>query len=114
MLCRVTPCQPNPPKALKQIEILERDLKPHPERPDALHFHLRMVNRAALAQPYPLVELRLLDSQQRPAGVRRFDPADYLEQRQGDGLLDPNTPTDINLELLSPHQDVSGFELEFF
>jgi len=113
MLCRVTPCRPQPPKALDDIEILERGLEPHPERTDALHFHLRMVNRAALAQPYPLVELRLLDSLQQSVGIRRFSPADYLTQL-GDGLMNPGTPVDVDLELLSAHEDVSGFELDFF
>ena len=113
LLCRIAPCQPRPPKALEQIEILERGLKPHPERPEALRFHLRMVNRAALAQPYPLLELRLLDGLQRPAGVRRFTPADYLVE-QGDGLLDPGTPTDVGLELISPGEHVNGFQLDFF
>jgi predicted Zn finger-like uncharacterized protein len=112
LLCRFAPCRPRPPKALEHIEVLERGLEPHPDRPDALRFHLRMVNRAPLAQPYPLVELRLLDGLQRLAGVRRFTPAQYLTA-DGDGLLAPDTPTDVDLELISPGERVSGFQLDF-
>jgi predicted Zn finger-like uncharacterized protein len=112
LLCRITPCRPRPPKALEHIEVMQRGLEPHPDRPGVLRFHLRMVNRAPLAQPYPLVELRLLDGLQRLAGVRRFTPAQYLTA-DGDGLLAPDTPTDVDLELISPGEHVGGFQLDF-
>ncbi len=113
LLCRIAPCRPRPPRALEYIEVLERSLEPHPDRTDTLRFHLRMVNRASLAQPYPLLELHLLDEQQRLAGVRRFTPAQYLAE-DGDGILAPDTPTNVDLELISPDEHVSGFQLDFF
>jgi predicted Zn finger-like uncharacterized protein len=113
MLCRVAPCQARPPRAPERIEVLERGLEPHPEQPDALRFHLRMVNRAPLAQPFPEVELRLLDARQQPLGVRRFTPEQYLGGSGGD-LLDPDTPAEVELDLVSPGNHVSGFRLDFY
>ncbi len=113
LLCSIAPCRPLPPRSPEHIQVLERQLAPHPDQPDVLRFHLLMVNRAPLAQPYPLVELRLLDERQRLAGVRRFTPAQYLAADK-DIFLAPDTPTEAALELISPDEHISGFQLDFF
>jgi len=112
MLCRVAPCQARPPRAPEQIEVLERELLPHPEQSDALRFHLRMVSRAPLAQPYPEMELELLDAWQQSLGKRRFTPEQYLG-RGVDALLDPDVPAEVELDLVSPGDHASGFRLDF-
>lgn len=113
LLCRIAPCHPRPPRAPERIEVLERELEPLPGQPGALLFHLRMVNRAPHPQPYPLLELRLLDARQRLAGVRRFTPAQYLTAA-GDGILESGAGADVHLELIPPGEDISGFEFDFF
>ena len=111
-LCRLAPCKVQPPKAPELIQVLERSLVPHPERPGALRFSLRMTNRNERPQPFPVLELRLIDRREHLAGVRRFAPEQYLA-RNNSGIMEPNTPMDISLELSDPGEHVVGFQIDF-
>lgn len=111
-LCRFTPCQLQPPKALEQILVPERTLEPHPERSDAMRFNLRMINQSDRSQPYPILELSLLDRLGRLAGIRRFAPDQYLPPDAANLML-PDMPTEISLDLAAPEGHVIGFQIDF-
>lgn len=113
-LCRWVPCQIQPKRAPDRIQVLERSLVALPERPGVLRFQLRLVNRATEAQPYPRLELHLFDHLERPLAARRFFPADYLPSGQDPaGLLAPNQPLELTLDLQDPGPDVIGFRIDF-
>jgi predicted Zn finger-like uncharacterized protein len=113
-LCRHLPCDVQPPREPGKLVVLERNLTPHPQQPNALLFRVRLENRAAFAQPYPIVELRLLDSRQALAAARRFGPELYRGDSAGYwDLLPPHQPTEISLTLRDPGSHVTGFLLDF-
>jgi len=79
-----------------------------------LHFRLRMVNRAPQAQPFPLLELRLLDAQAQVTGLRRFTPRQYRPADAAEAtLMPPGEPQQAHLDLLDPQTRVSGFQIDF-
>jgi predicted Zn finger-like uncharacterized protein len=113
-LCRHLPCDVQPPRATEQLTVLERTLTPHPDIPGALLFKLRLANGANHAQPYPLIELRLLDSGQGLLAARRFAPDHYRKTATNAwDLMPPGKPTDIELTLRDPGGHVTGFLLDF-
>lgn len=111
-MCLLAPCKAQPPKAPQLIQVLERALAPHPKHPGALRFRLRMTNRGERPQPYPILELRLIDRLQRLAGVRRFTPEQYMAGSDH-RIMEPNTPMDISLDLNDPGEHVVGFQIDF-
>jgi predicted Zn finger-like uncharacterized protein len=113
-LCRYAPCHALPPKVPENIEVLGRSLAPHPTSPNALRFALRIVNRGAQVQPFPIIELSLSDRKERLAGVRRFTPETYLDQDTlGSGLMQPAVPIEIKLDLVDPGSHVTDFRIDF-
>jgi len=114
LLCRYAPCDVQPPRAPERITVLERSLTPHPDLPDALLFKLRLSNRAAHAQPFPIIELRLFDSRQGLTAVRRFDPRQYRDASNNPwDLMPPGKAAEIELALQDPGTHITGFLLDF-
>ncbi len=113
-VCPHLPCDVQPPREPGKLVVLERNLTPHPQQQNALLFRVRLENQAEFAQPYPIVELRLLDSRQALTAVRRFGPELYRGGSTGAwDLLPPHQPTEILLALRDPGTHVTGFLLDF-
>ncbi len=73
-----------------------------------------MVNRATFEQPYPNLHLSLFNDAERLIAERTFVPAEYLPNGQpNDLLMHRSQSLQINLELLDPGKDVTGFKFEF-
>lgn len=106
---------PAPPfRDLDRIEIVAREMIPHPRRPGTLVLNLTLVNRADRFQPYPDIEASLLDLENRVVAMHRFRPGDYLTRtadwRRG---MTPGAYVGLSLELPDPGVDAAGFELQF-
>jgi predicted Zn finger-like uncharacterized protein len=113
-ICRHLPCALSPPRDPARIEVLSRSLEADPSRPGVLHFRLRMVSRSPHVQPFPLLELRLLDAAEQTVGLRRFTPTEYLPGgAPPSGLLAPDRPVDARLDLLDPKARMQGFQIDF-
>ena len=97
-----------------QIELLNREMKPHPFRPGVLLLTATIVNRAAERQAYPDIDVTLLDLQGRQLERQLFKPGDYLsssaELRSG---MSPQAYLTFSLEMLDPGDGATGFELQF-
>jgi hypothetical protein len=67
-------------------------------------------NRAAFAQPYPSLELTLLDYAENPFARRIFRPQDYLPKAHTarSGLL-PDATLAIGLNIAAPETKVGGY-----
>ena len=73
----------------------------------------RIRNRGTLAQPYPHVQLRLLDRWEQTVGKRAFAPADYsAEPVSPDAMLDPGASITAELVVVDPGPDAAGFEID--
>ncbi|GAB4184465.1 MAG: hypothetical protein Tsb002_07470 [Wenzhouxiangellaceae bacterium] len=60
------------------FRIISRDVHPHPAVNNAQILSLRMRNTADHPQPYPVLEVKLLDTTQNVVAVRRYQAEQYL------------------------------------
>lgn len=83
------------------------------EIPGTLRLLARVQNRAARAQPYPLLRVTLLDRYETKLARREFTPAEYLpSRRKPEGLLPTDQRVDADLLLVDPGNDAVSFELD--
>jgi len=111
----LTQAPPEPPfRAPDRIEVLSRELKAHPHRQGVLVLTATIANRAERAQPYPTIDVTLLDTDSRPTSHQVFGPGDYLTRSSGlrDGMQ-ANAILSLSLEIEDPGDGAAGFQLEF-
>jgi len=100
---------------LAAIKILNRNIYSHPNAEDALMITTSFVNQAASSQPFPVLEISLLDTQGQLVAIRRFSPKDYLVDKSlNDTLMLPNQPVGARLEVQDPGNTVIAYEFEFY
>jgi len=67
-------------------------------------------NRAAFAQPYPNLELALLDYAENPFARRVFRAQDYLLKTQAaTSVMSPDATAAISLNIAAPKTNVGGY-----
>lgn len=114
-LCRYAGCQLPERRAPRQIEVLRRSIISHPTEENALLIELTLVNRAPFAQPYPQLQIALYDNNETLVAQRRFRPSQYLERPiPKTERLEPNQALSVELAVVDPGNNVTGFKLEFF
>jgi len=103
-----------PYRDLDQIHLVNRELKSHPFQADRLRLTATIVNRAQRVQPYPDLEIILLDASGKPISEARFIPDDYLiEGASKDSGMTPQAYLPLTLDLPDPGSEAVGFELNF-
>jgi predicted Zn finger-like uncharacterized protein len=108
------PAPTAPFKNLDQVQVLSRDMRSHPTRPDALSLSLTIVNRAPRSQAFPGLEVTLLDSSGQALVSRLFEPDEYLaDGADTESGMTPEAYLHINLDLADPGRQAVGFELHF-
>lgn len=99
---------------LSQVHLVSRELRSHPARADMLRLTATIVNRATRTQPYPDLEVILLDASGESVGRELFSPSDYLS---GDAAekpgMTPQAYLPLVLDLADPGREAVGFELNF-
>jgi predicted Zn finger-like uncharacterized protein len=99
---------------LDQVHLVSRELRSHPSQAGRLLLNVTIVNRADRNQPYPAIEVALLDSGGRTLSTQRFEPSDYLgADRAGGAGMTPQAYVPLTLGLDDPGEQAVGFELEF-
>ncbi|MDQ3773415.1 MAG: zinc-ribbon and DUF3426 domain-containing protein [Pseudomonadota bacterium] len=112
--CAFAGCQLPGPRDPGAVRIMERDLREHPRYRDALLVNAILVNQAAFAQPYPILELALYDTEGAVVAGRRFEPREYLARAlDADALMPAGQPLHVVLELVGPKRPPASFELRF-
>jgi predicted Zn finger-like uncharacterized protein len=99
---------------LASLEIIDRDVRKHPQVDAALLINASIANRASFEQPYPVFEISFSDTSGRPVAMRRFLPREYL----GEGLdsaagMAPDVPVHIVLEVQDPGDAAVSFQFGF-
>jgi predicted Zn finger-like uncharacterized protein len=111
-LCSPLPCRKLPPIDMRQMDLVETLVAPHPRFDKALRIKATLVNRAATVQPYPLLEVSLIDSQGQLVARRAYRPREYLSKpetiQQG---LPPQVAVNVQLDITSPGAQASGYEV---
>jgi predicted Zn finger-like uncharacterized protein len=82
-------------------------------KPGTLRVRASIVNRAARAQPHPLLRVTLLDRFSGKVARREFAPAEYLPGHVAPtALLAPGARVDADLVIADPGSEAIGFELD--
>jgi len=99
---------------LDRIHLVSRELRNHPDRPGWLRLSATIVNRASRNQPWPDLEITLLDAAGETVTRKVFAPSDYLaaDSDRGKGMA-PQAYLPLVVELEDPGMRAVGFELEF-
>ena len=113
-MCQYAGCDLPPQRDIAKIILANRELRSHPEVPNALLVTATLVNNATFVQPYPLLQLSLSDFSGRTVAMRRFQPAEYMGKIAGAGEgMPPGRPVEVSLELADPGKAAVGFEFSF-
>ena len=86
----------------------------HPEYPGAYLLAARFHNAAPFPQPFPVVVLHFTSLDARTVAMREFPPSEYLHpDLLALGLMPPNSPVQIELELMNPGPRAVNYEVSF-
>ncbi|OQX42556.1 MAG: hypothetical protein C3L25_00165, partial [Candidatus Sedimenticola endophacoides] len=112
--CARLGCELPPRRDPAAFQVLTRSITSHPGAAGALLLQVTFANTAPFAQGYPHLQLSLLDSNGVLAVRRTFPPGDYLAPGIDPGSnIAPGERITIDLSLLDPGSDLTGFNLEF-
>jgi hypothetical protein len=100
------------PTDLAAYELRQWGAASDPNASNRLMLRASIVNRAAYAQPYPLLRLTLQDRFGGTLGMRDVGPADYLPGAGTEGLLEPGGRADALIRIVDPGTEAVGFELD--
>jgi predicted Zn finger-like uncharacterized protein len=103
-----------PFRDLERIHLVSRELRSLSGQPGTLRLTATIVNRAPKSQPFPSIEVRLLNSKGLTLNSHFFEPQDYLAQgsMRGAGMA-PQAYLPLTLDLDDPGEKAVGFELTF-
>ena len=111
-LCRPLPCRHLPMIDMHRLDLVETQVTPHPRYDRALRIKATLVNRAEMVQPYPQLEVSLIDNQGQLVARRAYGPREYLQKpdaiRKG---LPPQVAVNIQLDITSPGPQANGYEI---
>ena len=112
VLCSPLPCRKLPPIDMRHMDLVETQVAPHPRYDKALRIKATLVNRADTVQPYPLLEVSLIDSQGQLVARRAYRPREYLGKPEAvqQGLA-PLVAVSVQLDITSPDARASGYEV---
>ena len=99
---------------LSRIQIIQRDVRKHPEVEGALLINARFENRADFVQSYPVLEVSFTDRSGVPVAMRRFHPSEYLAE--GADLaagMAANVPLQVVLEVQDPGEAAASYQFGF-
>lgn len=112
--CAALSCELPLRHATQHLELLTRDIRPHPSVPGALIVSATVRNAAEFAQAYPVVEITLSDLDENRVAMRRFQPRDYLsDTRVIERGLAAGASTALVFEVRDPGKNAVAFEFKF-
>jgi hypothetical protein len=113
--CEVIPgCEVEKRRDITKIEMLNKNIYSHPNQVGSLVVSASLENQAKFDQPFPLIEISLLDAESQIIALRRFPPKDYLGNKFQQGILmSRNHPIDFKLNISDPGKDAIRFQFKF-
>lgn len=98
---------------LHAYEIKQWGVLSDPVQPGMLKVRASITNRAAFAQPYPLLKLVLEDRWGDQVRAREFEPAEYLDPGSAaDRMLGPQQQVNATINIVDPGPDAEGFRFD--
>lgn len=112
--CARIGCDLDPATEVKGIELVARDVREHPQYAHALLVNATLANRGAQTIAYPVIQLSILDHNGAIVGVRRFAPAEYLDDSIDIAHGMPaGRAVYVVLEIADAGDDADSFEFTF-
>ena len=97
------------------LELLSREIRPHPSVPNALIISATLRNAAKFPQAFPAVEITLSDLDENRIAMRRFSAQEYLgDTRAIASGLAPGATAALVFEVADPGKNAVAFEFKFF
>jgi len=96
-----------------KIHMVNHNVFTHPIEKGVLLISASMENEADFDQKYPILEVRLTDSQSKLVALRRFMPNEYLENYTESMLLKKNLATNLKLKIKDPGSKATRFQFNF-
>lgn len=113
-VCEKLHCALPPRHDANLLELISRDIRPHPSVPGALIISATVRNDANFPQAFPVVEITLSDLDETRIAMRRFQPRDYVnDARAIAGGLAPGASTALVFEVADPGRNAVAFEFKF-
>jgi predicted Zn finger-like uncharacterized protein len=112
-LCNVLGCDLPLWRDASALQLLTRDVRPHPSVPDAMLISASFRNTAPWPQAWPVLELALSDLNGKTLALRRFQPDEYLGAAPHDATLRPGQSASATLEVDDPGKQAVAFAFDF-
>lgn len=113
-LCPVLGCELPSRVDIEQIRSSNLVVRSHPDFTGALVVDAIIYNRAAFAQPFPLLEIRFTDISGQVVANRTFKPGEYLSgELAGQRQMPSQIPIHIALDILDPGARAVSYSLAF-
>ncbi|MEM1079946.1 MAG: zinc-ribbon and DUF3426 domain-containing protein [Pseudomonadota bacterium] len=97
------------------VQVVSRDLHPHPTLDDAVIVSAVLVNRSEQTVRWPEIQVRLFDASQQVIGERRLRPEEYMTADADPNIgfaADMRLP--LVLEMVTEASTATGFSLAFY
>lgn len=111
LFCRVAACELPARRDTYSFSITHTRVELHPDVPGALNITVKLVNQAGFSQPYPDLQLTLIDRVGRVIGRRTFSPDSYLGTDEPN-LLESGELASVDFDLVQPNEKAVGFVVE--
>jgi len=112
LLCEPLACRRLPLIDMRRMDLVETQVAPHPRYDKALRVKATLVNRAERVQPYPLLEVSLIDSQGQLVARRTYPAREYLSKPEAiQHGMPPQLAVNVQLDITSPGAQASGYEV---
>ncbi|MCX7563114.1 DUF3426 domain-containing protein [Xanthomonadaceae bacterium XH05] len=95
------------------MQLMTRDVRPHPSVPDALLISASFRNDAPWPQHWPNLHLSLSDLNGQAIAQREFAPDQYLGMTARDLTIQPGQTASVTLEVRDPGKEAVAFEFDF-
>ena len=112
--CSIVNCTMPLRADLSRIDIISRDVRKHPTIKEVLLVNVAFKNTAEFTQSYPVLEVSFTDQSGEAIAVRRFKPAEYLDESTDRAAgISAGSPVQVVLEVVDPGDKVVSFQFAF-
>lgn len=112
--CELAKCEIPELRDINRLELSSKNIYSHPNVDKALMITAVIVNQAAFAQQFPVLQISFTNLVGDIIMARQFNPGEYLNTNE-DKLNDmqPGLPIQITLEVLDPGKTATAYEFNF-
>lgn len=96
-----------------KIQMLNHNVFTHPIESEVLLISASIENTSEHDQPYPILEVRLTNSQSKLVALRRFTPDEYLDNHSKGTLIKKNQTSSLKLKIKDPGNQATRFQFDF-